>query len=280
LIGNETFSFGEAKRSRYRAAGTTKPAIEYINGVLQTDAYVFDTIHRVSATIESDSRPYVGEEEEQKAQDRFKSGPPEIYDDKKVFQSLYRLFTYRDDSATDDPAESEYLAELWGKNNTKLLQEHFPQVGMWLLQHESFPIHSGIGMKKFLTSMSWRHADRKRGVLMGKIKKLSLGMEARIDKDYGSSVLRRQLLANIWKPLSDRLRLMFGTTYIGWVSSNARPGDKLCILKGCSVVAILRRRSEGGFTVVGDAFVDGVMSGEMVRSNKLEPSNWEKVKIY
>ena len=54
--------------------------------------------------------------------------------------------------------------------------------------------------------------------------------------------------------------------YIGWAYTQVRRGDHICILSGCSVPVILRSREDGGFYVLGDAFVEGIMDGELVRT--------------
>jgi len=50
--------------------------------------------------------------------------------------------------------------------------------------------------------------------------------------------------------------------HIGWVHPRWRSGDVLYLLKGCSVPVVLRPRAEGGFLVVGDAYIQGLMKGE------------------
>ena len=67
---------------------------------------------------------------------------------------------------------------------------------------------------------------------------------------------------------------------VGLVTSSARPGNHLYILKGCGVVAVLRSRPVGGFTLVGDGFVQGVMSGELVGKYGSLKDKWEEIDIY
>lgn len=53
---------------------------------------------------------------------------------------------------------------------------------------------------------------------------------------------------------------------VGMAPPNAMKGDLICILWGCNVPVLLRRRSEheDQFLVVGECFVDGCMEGEAV----------------
>jgi hypothetical protein len=63
--------------------------------------------------------------------------------------------------------------------------------------------------------------------------------------------------------LDDNMRFM--TTkkgYVGWSHIRGKRRDKICILEGCSVPVILRARENGGYTLVGDAYVSGIMDGE------------------
>jgi hypothetical protein len=50
----------------------------------------------------------------------------------------------------------------------------------------------------------------------------------------------------------------------GWAPDQARPGDRLCVLNGLAVPLILRPIESGSFEVVGDAYVHGVMDGEVL----------------
>jgi hypothetical protein len=57
---------------------------------------------------------------------------------------------------------------------------------------------------------------------------------------------------------------------IGWVPENAIPGDAITVLTGARIPIVLRPR-EDGYTVVGDAYVQGIMDGEaMTDDTELE----------
>ena len=78
--------------------------------------------------------------------------------------------------------------------------------------------------------------------------------------------------------LNDNMRFM--TTMIGrvgWAHPRSRKGDMICLLEGCSVPAILRARAEGDFVLVGDAYVHGVMKGELVKGGGVD---WTDIKIH
>lgn len=63
-------------------------------------------------------------------------------------------------------------------------------------------------------------------------------------------------------------RLMSTTGgYLGLAPRGTAAGDRLCVLKGSNVPVLLRRTDLGSYTVVGTAFVEGLMDGE---ANELE----------
>lgn len=78
--------------------------------------------------------------------------------------------------------------------------------------------------------------------------------------------------------LNDNMRFM--TTMlgrVGWAHPRSRKGDEICLLEGCSVPVILRARAEGDFVLVGDAYVEAVMDGELVEDREVE---WTDIKIH
>lgn len=81
-------------------------------------------------------------------------------------------------------------------------------------------------------------------------------------------------LANARKILQEDERLfnyqrtLFKTTknMLGLGYKMVRPGDLVTLLWGVKVPIILRPRNGGGFTYVGDAYVDGIMHGEFLET--------------
>jgi len=59
--------------------------------------------------------------------------------------------------------------------------------------------------------------------------------------------------------------------YVGLVPAHSRPGDIICILYGAIVPFVLRRATNGAFKLIGEAYVYGIMDGEILeRSPKDE----------
>ena len=61
-------------------------------------------------------------------------------------------------------------------------------------------------------------------------------------------------------------RFVFTTSggYLGIGSSTIEPGDKVVILLGCKVPAVLRPLDQGGYKLTRESYVDGMMYGEMM----------------
>lgn len=61
-------------------------------------------------------------------------------------------------------------------------------------------------------------------------------------------------------------RFVFTTSggYLGIGSSTIEPGDKVVILLSCKVPVVLRPLDQGGYKLIGESYVDGMMYGEMM----------------
>lgn len=57
--------------------------------------------------------------------------------------------------------------------------------------------------------------------------------------------------------------------YVGAVPISTKSGDSVFVLPGAPVPFILRARSDGKFTLVGEAYVHGIMQGEAFDSQPL-----------
>ena len=62
----------------------------------------------------------------------------------------------------------------------------------------------------------------------------------------------------------DRTRILASTTtgLVGWISEAAEPGDFVTLFEGSPYPVILRRRQDGYYSVIGDAYIQGIMHGE------------------
>lgn len=66
--------------------------------------------------------------------------------------------------------------------------------------------------------------------------------------------------------------------FVGWAHPRARPGDQIYIVSGCTVPVILRKREDGGFVLVGDAYVQEVMEGEVIEAKGV--TGWTELEIH
>jgi hypothetical protein len=58
----------------------------------------------------------------------------------------------------------------------------------------------------------------------------------------------------------------------------AEVGDVCCVVEGMDVPIVLRRTERGTWKFVGEAFVMGVMEGELMGKGRVE-DGWEDVRI-
>ncbi|KAG4431179.1 hypothetical protein IFR05_013342 [Cadophora sp. M221] len=77
--------------------------------------------------------------------------------------------------------------------------------------------------------------------------------------------------------LSKNMRFM--TTrrgYMGWVHTRACQGDVIAVFENCEVLVALRPRSEGGYLIVGDAYIEDVPNFGQPASFQ----SWTEIEIY
>lgn len=54
--------------------------------------------------------------------------------------------------------------------------------------------------------------------------------------------------------------------YLGLVPKGAQKGDRVAVRMGSETPFILRKRSAGGFEVIGETYVHGIMDGEVIEA--------------
>jgi hypothetical protein len=87
-----------------------------------------------------------------------------------------------------------------------------------------------------------------------------------------TEVQEQRAMLNAWRAVTLRVRRrrFFVTSkgFFGLGPWNTEPGDVVFVLYGCSVPVVLRRRGSGGEvrSFVGEAFVAGIMDGEVVQA--------------
>ncbi|KAL8672570.1 MAG: hypothetical protein Q9168_002975 [Polycauliona sp. 1 TL-2023] len=63
----------------------------------------------------------------------------------------------------------------------------------------------------------------------------------------------------------------------GLAPQAAREGDQVCVILGCQSPLVLRQHEDGYFTIIGDCYIDGLMTAEAVLGPL--PYGWEGVAI-
>ncbi|KAH6874559.1 hypothetical protein B0T10DRAFT_465617 [Thelonectria olida] len=55
--------------------------------------------------------------------------------------------------------------------------------------------------------------------------------------------------------------------FVGLCPSHVQPGDEICVMLGAEALTLLRPRGDGSYSVVGEAYVHGIMFGEMLKGD-------------
>jgi hypothetical protein len=129
-----------------------------------------------------------------------------------------------------------------------------PKTQGWIDEHRSFIIH-GRTIENWARWMTWTC----RAIMIRE--KAAKERQNSLRRD-----VKHFILPDLAYMIESGVRLMLTDRgHIGWAHPRWRTGDALYLLKGCSVPVILRPRAEGGFLVVGDAYIQGLMNGEAVK---------------
>jgi hypothetical protein len=132
------------------------------------------------------------------------------------------------------------LRKLLHENEKKIMQ-HAPSLLQWLncCEDRGFEIHGQPFVKYF--SMEPKYSKR----------------WAEFQEDCNS----------IERNLGTEMRLGYTSEgQMGWFHGKSRVGDKVAILLGSSMPCVLRVRPRGGYKLLGECIVDGVMQGEAVKN--------------
>ena len=256
--------------NRCRATRKVKPTVRFTNDVLNAVGHKLATIEQISATSDPESKAFVEKPGREVQPDKRKHTSKH---DKELFMEIYCLFSYRSPKEWKEMSFEDCIGCLSALLNGSKPESNFSKqyhfVFQWLRKHESFLIR-GRQLRNWVPGLA---TDRKGKSPRGKNRSMvKQGADQKMERS-------KNLVHGLAKPLRDHLRLMIGKGgKIGWVVDDARPGDHLFLLKGCSVVVILRKRDGGGYSVVGDAFVQGVMDGIYVLDLD-DDYDWKEIEI-
>ncbi|KAN0117324.1 hypothetical protein V8E51_003301 [Hyaloscypha variabilis] len=270
----ENSKYGMEAR-KYAAAGDTMAKARFSNEVLLTHAFLIDEVDGLSYTLSEGGKPL-------------------------SFRNMSRSFP-EDNLYHDNESMVVAAAEALSRGMMKLCSFE-PQVSLALVcgnlklplpgmdptwDTSPFFVLSQNPLGSSLTNNYLRDGESH---LSGLLKLLIQSIEC--EPHSQDIICRIWNETEIWKSgdpfalivksvreiLKDDMRFM--TTkkgYFGWAHPRAEQGDQIFLLPGCSVPVVLRTKVEGGYTMVGDAYVQGIMFGELMGDDQDVP--WTHIEI-
>lgn len=91
----------------------------------------------------------------------------------------------------------------------------------------------------------------------------------------GPALFQKSLVANMMQSTCARTLVLTKKGYLGLGPTNARKGDLVCILYGCSVPVIIRKYGQG-HRYVGESYIHGLMDGAAVDQPSLRDTMEEQ----
>jgi hypothetical protein len=293
-------------RNSYQAAGTTDPRLWMEIDILRTRGFILDEIDGIIAVNSNVSIPFTSEASQSKVRRH-------VYGSEfKLAHAVENLLT-RHCKYSKHPiywGGELFLPVIWGGEKSEVFQwgqkllpspiYHSPyvhKIKTWLQTAGSLPL-CGSTLKERAGDITLDIIGRHfMNLLVGNPKR-GWEEEKKLLESEGYDVARMDWLTG-WpgSPTFDAKsffelimtaveleleeeKFLVSTKkgYIGWAYPKVRPGDHVCILTGCSVPVILRRREEGGFNLLGDGYFEGMMKGETVA--KLSDEDWTELEIH
>ncbi|KAK8851075.1 heterokaryon incompatibility protein-domain-containing protein [Apiospora arundinis] len=282
MFGTDPSRHGE---SRIKAAGDSKPLITQAGGVLTCAALHIGDIHSQTRTVseqqsgsvqvqtihDRDSSPYAKAELDTIVA-AFLDATGVIANHTQPFDEFTALRndsspTARYSLATGLENRPDCLAEfarIWRSNYHTGLS---PEVQKWVDDHKQLVI-LGKTLQQWAKCMTLD--------LRFILSRMRQAMKRQSRRQCHS---QKHLLPRLFYFVEHGMRLITTTTgYIGWAHERAKLNDSIFILRGSTVPVILRARQGGGFVLVGDAHVCGMMSGEGMKPD--DDSAWTTVQIH
>lgn len=98
----------------------------------------------------------------------------------------------------------------------------------------------------------------------------SFNLASLVQENLGS--VQNEFWRQVHKVTRNRALAATSDGRLGLVPAQAKPGDLICILFGCSVPVVLRQYDTPKYTLVGECYMHGIMDGETVKSVQQEDS--------
>ena len=256
---------------QWRANGSLVADGTIDGNVLRVKGRIMFEIYNVSSTVAESSLP--GFTPSQSLSDglRFTS---QNYDN---FNALFRLLTFAEPNCIDMLCPAYYtplkhaLRYIFLDEQNAQLQQFSSAIHAWFETNKTFDVY-GRPLKDRITQPKSAHYwydmlfPRMQMGLHRPIQRL-----AWMSDFWGPSGPGRVFTQRIQTILELGMRLaVCSGGHLGWVDPLARPGDRIGLLQGSRLPVVLRPREGGGWNLVGDAIVDGLMRGESMDRSKCE----------
>ena len=250
---------------KWQAHGDTVPEYTIDGNVLRAKGQLLFKIRKVSSTLAEASLPDV--EPPQPSKESPKTKTSNYY----LFNQLYKLLTFADLTCVCENCFDDYhnllidFRYMFQAKKKAGLQQLAPTVSAWFEVNKAFDIF-GRGLED-------RAAHPK-----GLRDRYYFVKPHERAYDFGGNTIGAlfaplvHISAALGQPnryLTDRIQTILGlgmrfatcgNRSLGWVDALARPGDWIGVLQGCSIPVVLRPREAGGWNLVGDAIVCGLMN--------------------
>jgi hypothetical protein len=247
----------------YKTSGMSKPIIRFTNDgqVLVSRGYIFDTITDLGSSAKSQDQGL-----------SFQRGVKIYGSEEMLYDAIWRtlLMNRTEDSENTKrppPDYAFYFSRLWSKD----------------------PELYRINMSQYSqTDTAWRRLRVGNDTLLGRSTAewadSRLSTRSSPNDERGGNFDLERLSRNLQSFITsmkvwDSFRRQLITTkqgYVGLGHAQAKVGDTVCLLSGCSVPVILRL-CDGGYRVVGEAYIHGIMDGE---AWEFSDSKLEEIFIY
>ncbi|KAI1399222.1 heterokaryon incompatibility protein-domain-containing protein [Hypoxylon fuscum] len=188
----------------------------------------------------------------------------------ETFKAIYSCFFCSADRFSISRSCKERKVFSWGSNETypteflRVWRSSYhagfqPDTQTWINSHKDFSIH-GSTLQQWAQWKTWTRegmALRRRA--------------ARRRKNNLLANVHRYVVPDLAYMIESGSRLIVTDHgYVGWAPIRARLGDHLYILEGSSIPAVVRPVKDGEFQLVGDGWVQGLMTGSAIRKNIID----------
>lgn len=260
-VGSLPSSYSVPKR--WNASKNSQFSLELDGSVLRVKGFIIGSLSHSTSSF--DGRP--GNHSTAASSDKSTLGQaksPSHLRNREIFDHIFKLFFEIGASTryTKETEEKTFKAFYsWFPKRAELLQETYPRLVSWFIENSEFQIYGKTlahWMKGPSTSILPKNFDPRPSCF---------GTADVVPREYTMNIIQRSLEWNMRLMVTDNGRL-------GWANSKAGVGDRIAILLGCSVPVLLRERNGGGWLVVGDCVVNGLMNGEGLEGCNQEKMGW------